>query len=327
MNRFHFYPACGLNSYEGYGRAEIGFLKGCYELGLGVDFYPSPDTISLQFGNPKWGASPFMQGQRRWLFTMIESNQASQQWVDNINSHYERIIVPTCEMIDMMRDSGVIVPIHHIPLGVDAFPMPHKKRPETSPFVFMSYSYGDIRKGAELAVMAFRMLYEDNPNYRLVVKARDGFEIAWLQSIQTEQISLVGGAIAEQDLNALWDSVHCFVFPSRAEGFGLPPRESTLQGIPSIATQWLGMADAHEWGYPLSVSSMRPCQYMKEVNNRVGALWAEPSFDDLLHWMQWIPTHYEQALIANTQHRDYLLSNFTWKQVASEFMLLLGEYA
>lgn len=327
MPEINFYPACGLNSYEGYGRAEIGFLKGADEAGLGIHAYPSQKRVTLQFGNPKWGASPFMDNQRRWLWSMIESTVASDEWVANINCHYERLIVPSPDMPALFRESGVTIPIHYIPLGVDAFPSVYSERQYSEPFTFLTYSYGDIRKGAELATMAFRVLYAGNPKYRLIIKARDNADIQWLKYIQNEQISVVGGAISENELNKLWASCHAFIFPSRAEGFGMPPREATLSGLPTVATQWLGMWDADKWAFPLSIADMRICQYMREVNNKVGALWAEPSFEDVQKWMQWIPENYETALAENKRHRSYLLESFTWKQSVESFIDLLEQYS
>lgn len=326
--KIHFYPACGLNSYEGYGRAEIGFLQGARATGLELGFYPDEDVISLQFGNPKWGASPFMaQAKRRWLWSMLESTRLSDEWVENINRHYERVIVPAPDMPQLFKDSGVILPIHVIPLGVDAFLPDYCERQHSKPFTFLAYSYGDIRKAAELSVMAFKMLYEGNGGYRLVVKCRDNHDVQWLRAIQNEQISVIGGVISEAEQQKLWNAAHCFLFPSRAEGFGLPPREAALAGIPTISSSWLGLWDVHKWGYPLSIRDMRPCQYMREVNNKVGALWAEPSFEDLLHWMAYIPQNYAQAIADNKEHRAYLLNHFTWDIAARKFIGLLETYA
>lgn len=326
MNAINFYPACGLNSYEGYGRAEIGFLKGAYETGLDVSFYPVLGRVTLQFGNPKWGESPFMDGRRRWLWSMIESMTASEQWVNNINAYYERLIVPAPDMIALFADSGVNIPIHYIPLGVDAFPLEYRERESSSPFTFLTYSYGDIRKGADLAVMAFLELYEDNPNYRLIIKARDNDDVMWLRNIQSKQISVIGGKLSEQALQSLWAQSHVFVFASRAEGFGMPPREAVMSGLPTIATRWLGMWDAEHWGFPLPVADMRPSQYMLEVNNKAGALWAEPDFATLRLLMQWIPENYEQAKGHTKRGVRYLCRNFTWRQSVEQFKELLEQY-
>lgn len=322
----HFFPACKLIPTEGYGRAEIGFLNGAKEAGLELLASPCSDAITLQFGNPKWGAD-LPQGNRAWLWTMIESTKASQQWVDNIHRYYERLIVPSPDQIDYFHDSGVTIPIHYIPLGVEAFPIEYKDREISKPFTFLTYSYGDMRKGAELVVLAFLNLYKGNPDYKLVIKARDNADVIWLQNFRSEQIEVIGGKLSENEMQALWYSCHCFVFPSRAEGFGLPPREAVLSGLPTISSRWLGLWDAEHWSFPLPIESMRQAQYMSVINNHPDGLWAEPNFEILRMHMQYIPQFYEQAKAHTEKGNCYLRENVTWKQSVEKVMELVEQYA
>ena len=322
LAKIHFYPACRLIPTEGYGKAEIGFLSGAKDMGLGILSSPSPDAISLQFGNPKWGANLPPQG-RNWLWTMIESTKASKQWVDNINRYYERIIVPSPCQVDYFRESGVTLPIHYIPLGVDAFPIVYKEREISNPFTFLTYSYGDMRKGAELVVLAFLALYRGNMDYKLIIKARDNADVMWLQQVQSEQIEVIGGKLSEDALQALYQQAHCFVFPSRAEGFGLPPREAVLSGLPTITSRWLGLWDSEQWAFPLPVERMVQAQYMSVINNAPDGLWAEPNFDILRMHMAYIPQNYERAIAHTEKGACYLNTFFTWKESVKQFIELL----
>lgn len=326
LTKLNLYPACGLNSYEGYGRVEIGLVRGLTRTGIATNLLPDPALPTLLCGNPKWAASPLMENQRVWLLTMIESTRASQPWVDNINAHCERVLLPVAEMRPLMRDSGVRVPIHILPLGVDAFEFPYRQRAYSEPFTFLTYSYGDLRKGAELAVMAFKMLYDGDRRFRLIIKARDGGTIAWLRHVANDQITVVSGNIPEATLRDLYAQAHAFVFPSRAEGFGLPPREAVISGLPTIATRWLGMADVDCWGYGLGVKAMQPAQYERIVNNAAQALWAEPDFDDLLHWMQHVVANYERIARHVERQRAYLLTYHTWRKSAEHLSQLLEEH-
>ena len=43
------------------------------------------------------------------------------------------------------------------------------------------------------------------------------------------------GGLADTELRALYESAHCLAFPSRTEGFGLPPAEAMLCGCPVVA--------------------------------------------------------------------------------------------
>ncbi|MEG3164803.1 glycosyltransferase family 1 protein [Sphingomonas sp. PB2P19] len=68
------------------------------------------------------------------------------------------------------------------------------------------------------------------------------------------------GGIDDADLRALYEHAHCLLYPSRTEGFGLPPVEAMLCGCPVVAAPagaipevcrdavvYAGVDDAREW--------------------------------------------------------------------------------
>ncbi len=61
---------------------------------------------------------------------------------------------------------------------------------------------------------------------------------------------MLRGELPSTDLPELYRSVHCFVLPSRGEGWGRPHVEAMSAGLPVIATLWSG-----------------PEQYMTEQNS------------------------------------------------------------
>lgn len=314
----NFYPTNGLNSITGYGKMELGITKAFYDLGVKFTIWPDPTYPTLVVGNPLWHIAPHIEGHRLWLYTMNETDQVGQSWVDAINNHYELVFVPAAPMVDIFKSSGVIIPVHFVPLGVNWYPPIYKTRTVSKPFTFLTYSLGDMRKGAELAMMAFNRVFGDDMGYKLIIKCRENFKI--FGNCTNQNVEVVGGHITEQEWHNLLYRSHAFVFPSKGEGYGLPPREAVLSGLPTIATQWLGMWDANKWGLPLKVKEMKRATFDQYEANAEGALWSIPNSAQLDDYMQWIVNHYEDALAIAQKGNNYLRTHQTWEHTAQSIM-------
>lgn len=324
--QLNYYAPAMVHLDTGYGRMAYALLQAFDQIQVDVNPMVEPDFVTLVIGHPKHGA--LVHTPRMWLFTMIESTRMSDEWVQLINGLYERVLVPSPCQVQYLRDSGVKVPVSYVPLGVDLY-MPHLKaraKPTDRPFTFLTYSYGDNRKGAELAIFAFNKLFKGNDQYQLIIKARENHVAQWLQQILTPQIKLVGGRISNAHWLHLLETADCFVFPSRAEGYGLPPREAVLSECPTIATRWLGMWDVDNWGYGIDVEALTPAHYYQVVNNAKDAQWAQPLQASLEQQMLTVAENYDSALEKARQGREYLLAHHTWVGAANAIKHLLERY-
>ncbi len=184
-------------------------------------------------------------------------------------------------------------------------------------FVYLTYSYGDLRKGAHLVIQAFKMLFGNraNPGVQLWIKARDA-EDTWLAGCVDRRIHVFDGEISEDEWAYLLRKADCFVFPSFGEGFGLPPREATLMGTPTIATGWLGLSDIHQWGLSVRVKRLTPAYFDEWGANGRGARWAEPDVVHLASQMRWVMSNPAPAQAIAGRGRDYLSRYFSWARTA-----------
>lgn len=321
VSTINFYPTNAMNSWTGYGKLELGVARGLSARGIGLNVVPDVDAPTLVIGFAGWLDAPHIAQTRKWILTQCESDKVSQKWVDLINWHAEGVLVTSEAHVNIFKNSGVIVPVHYVGHGIDLrVPVRSTGWDGESRFEWLTYSYGDMRKGAELAIMAFKRLFGNDEGHRLTIKARDGRGVTWIEGLDDPQIDVVFGQQSEYEWMQMIARSHAFLFPSRAEGFGMPPREATLAGVPTIATQWLGMADVDQWGYPINVKEMRPAQYDQWEANARGSLWAEPDQAHLELQMMEIVQSYEQSRQVAMQGRRYLLQNNAWDVVAGRIL-------
>jgi len=321
------YATNGMNRATGYGRMELGLMQGLVDAGAEVrviDRHTKPKfDVTIVVGSPEWAAR--VSG-RRWVYTMSESTRVSAAWVDAMNLYAERVLVPCPALVGVYEGSGVRVPVDYVPLGVD-WDAPKWVARDNAPEVFtlLTYSLGDLRKGAELAMMAFKRMHGGDMRYRMKVKCRDNAH--WLTGLSDPQIEIVRGQQSDRDWHGLMSECQAFVFPSRGEGFGLPPREAVLNGLPTIATAWLGMWDVARWGWAVPVRELRAALFDSWGANAEGSLWAEPDVSAMEAQMRAIEADYPAALKRARVGREYLLEWFGWRRVASEIQRLLWENA
>lgn len=307
----------------GYGLMEKGLLYGFEQAGQALTpcsaDNPPQGSVTLVPAFPDWGAHPALAHTRRWVFTMSESNLVSPAWVKYINTYFERCLVPCPPLVDIYKNSGVTIPVDFIPLGVDYNPPPFVDRnPNPEQFIWLGYSLGDSRKGADLTLFAFDRVCGHDPRFKLWIKCRDNPR--WLGYINDDRVTLITGETSHQEWLNLLSQVNGFVFPSRGEGWGMPPREAVLSGLPTIATQWLGMWDADQWAFPVGVDKYIPAQFDYVEANAEGSYWVEPKSSDIDQHMRWIIEHYEAALIYARLKREILLNCYSWKQTVDRIL-------
>jgi glycosyltransferase involved in cell wall biosynthesis len=119
--------------------------------------------------------------------------------------------------------------------------------------------FGSVARYKNLAVVFAAFRREALSDMQLVVigSSRANLESAGLSPPPQ---SIFVGQIDDAALRALYENAHCLVYPSRTEGFGLPPVEAMLCGCPVVAAPagavpeicqdailYAGMDDAASW--------------------------------------------------------------------------------
>src|SRR5262249_54099240 len=116
-------------------------------------------------------------------------------------------------------------------------------------FRFLCLAENTPRKNLPMLVNCFERAFAGRTGVRLVLKLGLLGEGELSQHItQPEKVTFLTEAIeGDAGLAALYGGAHCFVLPTRAEGFGMPILEAMATGLPVIVTNYSGHLDfCHE---------------------------------------------------------------------------------
>lgn len=263
---------------------------------------------------------------RTFAFTMYEVDSLPPGWAETLNTMTERVIVPAPYWKTVFEDDGVKVPVHVVPEGIDPdeFPLVDwSQRPER-PFTFLAIGDKEMRKGADVLWKAFYLAfgnYEQTPDVRLMLKVNPGPKNIFAHVDPTTSDPRV--VIWHEDVDNMAEVYHqadCFVFPSRGEGWGLPPREAAACGVPTIATDHGGLSvGLVNWGWRLSVKSMSSSPMPGD------GMWAEPDVDDLVKLMRGMYDERETTRDMAERGAKWLRTQQTWDHAADAMIKLLRE--
>ena len=139
-------------------------------------------------------------------------------------------------------DPDRVVTVH---LGARATPLPPPGTPRPArvppgPYV-LALGTVEPRKDLPTLVAAFDALAADEPDLRLVIAGADGWGAealgAAVAATRHRDRVVRLGRVDEAERAALLAGAGVYAYPSRYEGFGLPPIEAMAAGVPVVASR------------------------------------------------------------------------------------------
>jgi glycosyltransferase involved in cell wall biosynthesis len=322
----------------GYGRYGVHLARELTKMGVDVyDHLPEPDDLPpqrdlehlahLNTGRASkicnvvaWISVPthargWHKGQYPVVSSMWESQSLPESFRESLHN-FPLVIVPSHqnqELFSRYHDN-----VKFVPLGVDPDMWHQEQRPNVgATFRFLIGGSGP-RKGTDLAYKAFRAAFpdrrHDGPTPVLVMKSprAEGFG--------GPNIEIVGGRIPAEAEVDLYASAHCYLQPSRGEGFGLQPLQALAQGCPTILTAAHGHDSFAHLGRGIPATP-EPASYF--IYGDAGDWW-EPDLDALVEEMRWIYDHYDQACADAARSAGVVAEEFTWARTAARFVDAIG---
>lgn len=281
---------------------KMGSVSGVIKPALGGFLLGYPNNHAMY--------GPMVEMGRKISLTMFESTRIPTEWVEPLNAS-DGVIVPATFLVDVFRECGVTSPIHVVPLGISEVFRQYRPRVRTAtkerPFTFIAIGDRGMRKGWGEAAQAFVRAFGDDMRYRLIIKAR-----SLPIRLTNANVEVINEDYSDGQMAALYGRCHVMLFPTKGEGFGLPPREFAATGGLSIVTPWGGTADeVDQWALKIPFTMVEGWGASKPRNGDLGQ-WAEPDVDALVDLMRYVADHYDSYRDFQVRAAGFANSWYRW---------------
>jgi glycosyltransferase involved in cell wall biosynthesis len=272
-----------------------------------------------------------MSGRLRLLYFFWEDSLIRKEWAQMFNSCLDGVLAPSRHVEQVLLESGVTVPIVLLHAGIDEdFFKPRKSVARRRPFQFLHISSGFPRKGIDVLLAAFFREFTQADNVVLILKTFPNIHNDVAEQLARWQAKVPNGPncvhidtdLDQESLAQLYEEADCAVYPSRAEGFGLPMAEAMAKRIPVITTAYGGQIDF-----------CRPhnsflLEYRLEASgshlNVPGAQWASPDADQLRSYMRFVVQNRNSKSVTERVERAFetIQHEYRWSIAAEQISQL-----
>lgn len=281
--------------------------------------------------------------------TMSEVDGIPGKWAELCNQ-MDLVFVPSRFNMETFQKSGVSpAKLRCLPLGIDSelfTPIGEKYRLEAanSLFTFLSVGEWSPRKGFETLIRAFVQEFTRRDNVCLVLRCQcNGSDydpngrhiknqIAKLVEAERKllppPVILVPQTLHAQEMPALYRLAHCFVLPTRGEGWSIPAFEALACEVPVIITNWSAYLDYlnNDNAYLIDVESLEPVPGFGIATDEiyVGHKFAKPSTGHLRYLMRHVYTHRQEAKEKAVKGRN-MVKELTWTTTCEKMIGYFSE--
>lgn len=267
-----------------------------------------------------------------------ETDRLPKEWVPPCNQMNE-IWTASPEQAEMIKKSGVTVPIFSFPQPVDSslagYNIPSFRLPDFGGFVFYSIFQWIERKNPKALITNYWKTFEGKDDVVLIIKTygvnysdnefdRIKNEInSWKIELKLNhypRVLLLKKLMSSQDILRLHKTGNCFVTAHRGEGWCIPAIEAMIQGKPVIAPNQTGFADYlhKDTYYPCKTKLVQTVESPSIPWYTSDQKWGEIDAKDLSKQMLDAYTDQKKAKEIGDRAQDFVKSHFSYTEVGSK---------
>ena len=181
----------------------------------------------------------------KFAYVVFDSTRLPSWWIDSLNSSFDAVITTSQWGVNMIKNSGVIIPIFFVPLSLDLslFDKRKLRKPENPKFRFGCVASFSDRKNAKQLVRCFLDCFGHTDDVELVIHTPLNYGSAYLEVQELLRLRSAKNVIISQeelDENGyalLMNSFDVYVLISKGECYSITPRQALALGKPAIISQ------------------------------------------------------------------------------------------
>jgi glycosyltransferase involved in cell wall biosynthesis len=255
------------------------------------------------------------------IYTGVDSTGGIPNFATNSNK-VDYLLTPSFISKERMEKLGVTKPIFVLPHGIDPNIFKYKPRKKSDKFKFLYVGECSDRKGIFNLLDAFIELFGDNLDVELHIKSNTAMVFYNGEDIKkyTEKYKNIFwhvSNVGHENIIELYDDCHVYVYPSRADTFGMTLLEAMACGLPIISTSEAGATELIRGRYYNVRTTLTP------VVNHPWMLgeWGEPNEFDLKYFMQSLYNDYDSNVKPEQlkENSEFVIENYSWEKIGEKF--------